>query len=66
MSKSVVLGIGAAIFGAMFVVGIIILMGTPDRFVAPFPIQAVIGGSIAMFSTLGGFIIGFIQCATQE
>jgi len=66
MSKLVVLGAGAFIFGAMFVVGIIIMLQIPDRFVAPFPIQAVVGGSIAMFSTLGGFIIGFIQCATQD
>lgn len=66
MSKLVVLGAGAVIFGAMFVVGMIILVQTPDRFVAPFPIQTVIGGSIAMFSTLGAFIIGFIQSATQD
>ena len=66
MSKTVVLAIGAFIFGAMMVVGLIILAQTPDRFVAPFPVEAVIGGSIAMFATLGGFIIGFIQCATQE
>jgi hypothetical protein len=57
---------GAVLFGAMFVVGLIILASVPDRFSIPFPEKAIAGGALAMFATLGGFTLGFIQTATVE
>lgn len=59
---------GSVLFGAMFVIGLIILAGVPgpDRFNYPIPIQAVVGGSIAMFSTVGGFVLAFIEASTQS
>ncbi len=59
---------GSVLFGAMFVIGLIILAGVPgpDRFNYPIPIQAVVGGSLAMFACLGGFIIAFIEASTQS
>jgi hypothetical protein len=57
---------GAVLFGAMFVVGLIILASVPDRFSVPFPHKAIAGGALAMFATLGGFTLGFIQTATVE
>lgn len=59
---------GAVLFGAMLVIGLIILSQVPgpDRFNYPIPYKAVIGGSLAMFATMGGFVLAFIEAATQE
>ncbi len=66
MRKLVVLGLGATLFGVMYVVGLIILAGVDDKFVIPTPHLAVVGGVLAMFATLGFFALGFVQSATQE
>lgn len=59
---------GSVLFGAMLVIGLIILTQVPDpeRFTYPIPIKAVIGGSLAMFATVGGFVIAFIEASTQS
>lgn len=57
---------GAVLFGAMFVVGLIILWGVPDRFNPPFPDRAAVGGALAMFGTLGCFVVAFLEASTQD
>ena len=65
MKKFFLIG-GSILFGAMFVVGLIILLSVPDRFTVPFPDRAVQGGALAMFGTLGAFALAFLQAATTE
>lgn len=66
MRKRILMLAGAFLFGAMFVVGLIYLVQTPDRFAIPTPTMAVVGGSLAMFATVGGFVLAFLEAATQD
>lgn len=68
MRKRLVLLLLAVLGGTMFVVGLIIMAGVPTdvRFSYPIPIQSVVGGSIAMFATVIGFLVAFIESATQK
>jgi hypothetical protein len=66
MVKKICMIGGAILFGAMFVVGLVILQAVPNRFAPPFPDRAVVGGSLAMFATVGGFALAFVEAATSE
>jgi len=66
MTRRVVFGIGIALCVVVYAVGIIGLATTPHANAIPTPGRAVVAGVIAMFSTLGFFIIGFIQSATTS
>lgn len=68
MRKRLVLLLLAVLAGTMFVVGLIIMAGVPTdvRFAYPIPSQSAVGGAIAMFGTVIGFLVGFIEAATQE
>lgn len=64
--RKIVFGVGGAVCLIAYAVGIIGLVTTPDANAIPTPGRAVVAGVIAMFSTLGFFILGFIQMATTS
>ena len=64
--RKIVFGVGGALCVIVYAVGIIGLVTTPDANAIPTPGRAVIAGVIAMFATLGFFILGFIQSATTS
>lgn len=66
MVKKICMIGGSILFGAMFVIGLIILQSVPDRFSIPFPVRAIQGGALAMFATVGGFALAFVQAATVQ
>lgn len=64
--RKIVFGVGGAICLIAYAVGIIGLVTTPDANAIPTPGRAVIAGVIAMFATLGVFVLGFVQMATSD
>lgn len=64
--RKIVFGVGGALCVIVYAVGIIGLLTTPGANEIPTPARAVIAGVIAMFATLGFFILGFIQMATTS
>ncbi len=64
--KKIIQLLGAFVFGAMFVIGLIIIATTPNVSMIPVPDRAVIGGALAMFATVGGFALAFVEAATQQ
>jgi len=66
MRRRVIFGAGMVLSALVYAVGIIGLATTPHANEIPTPGRAVVWGVIAMFSTLGFFIIAFIQSATTS
>ena len=64
MSRKLVLLIGALLVLAVYGVAVAIMVTTPGINSIPTPGRAVVAAIIAMFSTLGIFVLGFIQTAT--
>lgn len=64
MSRKVVFGVGALIVLAIYGVAVGILVTSPGPNSIPTPGRALVAAVIAMFSTLGVFVLGFIQTAT--
>ena len=54
-----------AIALVIYVVGIVMLVTTPQANGIPTPGYAVVGGVLAMFATLGVFVTGFVWLATE-
>lgn len=64
--RKIVLGVGGALCLIAYVVGIVGMVTTPNVSAIPTPGRGVVAAMIAMFSTLGFFILGFIQSATTS
>lgn len=54
-----------AISLAIYAVGIVMLVMEPQANGIPTPGDAVVGGVLAMFATLGVFVTGFVWMATE-
>jgi hypothetical protein len=65
MTKRIVLGVMALPFVVLYVIGIIGLATNPDGQAVPTPHSMVVSGVLAMFATLGFFVVGFVQTSTQ-
>ena len=64
--RKIVFGVGGLVCVIAYAVGIVGLLTTPHANAIPTPGRAVVAGVIAMFSTLGFFVLGFIQSATTS
>ena len=54
-----------AISIAIYAVGIVMLVTEPQANGIPTPGNAVVGGVLSMFATLGVFVTGFVWLATE-
>jgi len=64
MTGKVVFGVMVLLCVAVYAVGIVGLVATPGSNQIPTPGWALIWGVVAMFSTLGFFILGFLKAAS--
>jgi len=65
MRRAIVVGIILALSLVVYVVGIVMMVTNPQANAIPTPGDAVVGGVLAMFATLGVFITGFVWLATE-
>jgi hypothetical protein len=65
MRRKIVLAVPLVLSIVLYVVGVVILLTTPQANAIPTPPAAVVGGVLAMFATLGVFITGFILVGTE-
>lgn len=65
MRRKIVLAVPLVLSIALYVVGIVILLVTPQANAIPTPPMAIVGGACAMFATLGVFVTGFILVGTE-
>lgn len=66
MRRAIVILTGLALSLVMYVIGVVMMLTTEGSNEIPTPGYAVVGGVLAMFATLGVFIVGFILTATEE
>jgi hypothetical protein len=65
MRRAVVILGGLGLSLVLYVVGVVIMLGTEGTNAIPTPGLAVVGGVLAMFATLGVFVMGFVLTATE-
>ena len=65
MRRAIVVGIILALSLVVYAVGIVMMVTNPQANAIPTPNDAVVGGVLAMFATLGVFITGFVWLATE-
>jgi hypothetical protein len=65
MRRGIFVAVLLAIALAIYAVGIVMLVTTPQANAIPTPGHAVVGGVLAMFATLGVFITGFVWMSTE-
>lgn len=66
MSRKLIFLVGALLVVVIYGVAVAFLVTTQGNNAIPTPGAAVIPAIIAMFSTLGIFVLGFIQTATVQ
>ncbi len=64
VSRKIVFLVGTLLVLAIYGVAVAVMVTTPGINSIPTPGKAVVAAIIAMFSTLGIFVLGFIQTAT--
>ncbi|WP_375424155.1 hypothetical protein [uncultured Friedmanniella sp.] len=64
MSRKVIFLVGTLLVLAIYGVAVAVMVTTTGINSIPTPGRAVVAAVVAMFSTLGIFILGFIQTAT--
>jgi hypothetical protein len=65
MRRGIFVAVMLAIALVIYAVGIVMLVTTPQANGIPTPGDAVVGGVLAMFATLGVFVTGFVWTATE-
>jgi hypothetical protein len=65
MRRGILVAVLLAISMVIYVVGIVMLLNEPQANGIPTPGDAVVGGVLAMFATLGVFVTGFVWLSTE-
>lgn len=66
VSRKLVFGVGTLLVLAIYGAAVVVMVTTTGINSIPTPGRAVVAAIVAMFSTLGIFVLGFIQVATVQ